>query len=482
MYPVKIYEKLILIKWKNGRTLMEAFEGILNVKDFGAIGDGGYNALGERFSSISDAQKCFPFLTEKIKNLDLLGNQTIDWAGIQEAIFKAFETGSGMVFVPGGEYKISSPGLIIPRFRNDPLIKRPIRIVGAGADISVISGLRDQSVALAEFEAVIGFEEYRENAEGIAINRGLEHFGLENITVARSNKGRVFYYSDHNQDKLRFRNTVFRNVVFRSANYYRRDPCPEGEGLCGPWIIEKEKEEKEPTQANCVEIHHGHQMIFDNVKISGGESGLYLRDCSRVTANMLHIDRDGACHTGIRLENGGTYYFSGLRIEGCPNGSGFSARGVKNILIDGISFESKGEKYMIRLESVVGCNIQNMSLGTIPAVLCPYTKKPDNTPGEGTPAYGLYVGDNTANVVVQGTFGSPLAKLCKPKSRTIFVHRNAKFVRLTDIQIIDADLKDLERDVEVEPGSDGTRDVEVSVILTNNFNPTGKTERRIISA
>ncbi len=444
---------------------MEAFKGIINVKDFGAIGDGSYHSLNEQFSTILEAQKHFPLLTKKFKNLN--PDQTIDWAGIQEAIFKAFETGAGMVFVPSGEYKISSPGLIIPRFRNDPLIKNPIRIVGAGADISVISGLSDQKVALAEFEAVIGFEEYQENAEGIAINRGLEHFGLENITVARSNKGRVLYYSDHNQDKLRFRNTVFRNVVFRSANYFRRDPCSDGKGLCGPWIEDKQ------TQANCVEIHHGHQMIFDNVKISGGESGLYLRDCSRITANMLHIDRDGACHTGIRLENGGTYYFSGLRIEGCPNGSGFSARGVKNILIDGISFESKGEKYMIRLESVVGCNIHNMSLGTTPAVLCP--KKP---------AYGLYIGNNTVNVVVQGTFGSPLARHCMSESRTIFVHRNAKFVRLMDIQIIDADLNDLARDVEVEPGSAGTsRDVEVSVILTENFDLLGgRTERRTISA
>ena len=50
----------------------------LNVKQFGAIGDGKYHPLSERFSSISEAKSLYPFV-------DSL-SQSIDWAAWQAAI------------------------------------------------------------------------------------------------------------------------------------------------------------------------------------------------------------------------------------------------------------------------------------------------------------------------------------------------------------------------------------------------------------
>jgi len=88
----------------------------LNPRDFGAIGDGFYHPLSERFSTLAEAQAVYPFVEET----DDLGNdwseQSLDWAGIQAALNEAARDVNrrGVVrlpvgrFIPSNSLKIAS--------------------------------------------------------------------------------------------------------------------------------------------------------------------------------------------------------------------------------------------------------------------------------------------------------------------------------------------------------------------------------------
>ncbi|HBJ1433977.1 TPA: head-binding protein, partial [Escherichia coli] len=81
------------------RTQHQKNLDVLNVKDFGAIGDGNDNPLSSRFASLPAAQAVYPFVT----SLD----QTQDYAGIQAAINAAKDINSA-VFIPSGSYITNS--------------------------------------------------------------------------------------------------------------------------------------------------------------------------------------------------------------------------------------------------------------------------------------------------------------------------------------------------------------------------------------
>lgn len=83
------------------RSLQMKLSDVINVKDFGAIGDGLLHPLSEKFSTLSAAQMVYPFVT----NL----SQSQDYAGTQAAI-NAAKAGYA-VFVPSGKYEINS-GLV----------------------------------------------------------------------------------------------------------------------------------------------------------------------------------------------------------------------------------------------------------------------------------------------------------------------------------------------------------------------------------
>lgn len=77
------------------RTQHQKNLDVLNVKDFGAIGDGNDNPLSSRFASLSAAQAVYPFVTAL--------TQTQDYAGIQAAI-NAAKVLNAAVFIPSGQY------------------------------------------------------------------------------------------------------------------------------------------------------------------------------------------------------------------------------------------------------------------------------------------------------------------------------------------------------------------------------------------
>ena len=63
------------------RNLVTRFADVVNVKDFGAIGDGALHPLSERYATLAEAQVVYPFATSLA--------QQIDWAAIYKSILYA---------------------------------------------------------------------------------------------------------------------------------------------------------------------------------------------------------------------------------------------------------------------------------------------------------------------------------------------------------------------------------------------------------
>lgn len=78
---------------------------LVSVLDFGAIGDGQYHPLSERFSTLAMAQVAYPHATSL--------SQSIDWAAGQAALDYAEVNNNCAVYAPSGIY-VSTDGLLIP--------------------------------------------------------------------------------------------------------------------------------------------------------------------------------------------------------------------------------------------------------------------------------------------------------------------------------------------------------------------------------
>lgn len=81
------------------RTQHDKNKDVINVKDFGAKGDGSDHPLSEVFPSLASAQAIYPFVTSL--------SQTQDYAGIQAAI-NAAKVLNAAVFLPSGQYITNS--------------------------------------------------------------------------------------------------------------------------------------------------------------------------------------------------------------------------------------------------------------------------------------------------------------------------------------------------------------------------------------
>ncbi|EDL5731316.1 hypothetical protein CWG78_01575 [Salmonella enterica subsp. enterica serovar Halle] len=81
------------------RTQHDKNKDVINVKDFGARGDGSDHPLSEVFPSLASAQAVYPFVASL--------SQTQDYAAIQAAI-NAAKTINAAVFIPSGQYVVNS--------------------------------------------------------------------------------------------------------------------------------------------------------------------------------------------------------------------------------------------------------------------------------------------------------------------------------------------------------------------------------------
>ncbi len=109
------------IGWKQ-RTVADRLNDTANVKDYGAIADGAYHPLSERFATLAEAQAVYPHATAL--------TDSIDWAAYQAAI----NSGAPHVHAPGGHYVMN----------RGTLAERDIRYTGDGyatrVDFSMADG------------------------------------------------------------------------------------------------------------------------------------------------------------------------------------------------------------------------------------------------------------------------------------------------------------------------------------------------------
>lgn len=87
--------------YKASRLLLNKLHEFVSARDYGAIGDGQYHPLSERFSTLAMAQVAYPFVTA----LD----QSIDWAAFQAAVKNSR---GDPVYASAGEYVLTDELLI----------------------------------------------------------------------------------------------------------------------------------------------------------------------------------------------------------------------------------------------------------------------------------------------------------------------------------------------------------------------------------
>ncbi|HBO6820355.1 phage tail fiber domain-containing protein [Pseudomonas aeruginosa] len=103
------------------RTVADRLNDTANVKDYGAIADGAYHPLSERFATLAEAQAVYPHATAL--------TDSIDWAAYQAAI----NSGAPHVHAPGGHYVMN----------RGTLAERDIRYTGDGYATRVDFSLAD---------------------------------------------------------------------------------------------------------------------------------------------------------------------------------------------------------------------------------------------------------------------------------------------------------------------------------------------------
>lgn len=81
------------------RTFQNKMRDVVDVRDFGAIGDGTLHTLAERYSTLAAAQADFPFVTSL--------TESIDGTAIQAALNAAFNYGLGQAGIGDGTYVVN---------------------------------------------------------------------------------------------------------------------------------------------------------------------------------------------------------------------------------------------------------------------------------------------------------------------------------------------------------------------------------------
>ncbi|MBL7791460.1 MAG: hypothetical protein JNK77_03980 [Saprospiraceae bacterium] len=204
---------------------------------------------------------------------------TDDREAIQKAIDDLHHSprGGGILYFPGGEYVIGSPGLVIPRGNQKTLIFR-----GEGVVATQLYGGN-----LDSFTPVIRYED----TDAPATNHQWEE-----MTIGRGDHGPVFIHSSHG-DPQRAESCVFRNINFISVSAI---PQPYDldyvDGLNEGQVPENLREElngiKLPLSSNTyVEVEQaGYRWRVVDVKPGGSNATeLAIRKSDRDQSLHIHV-------------------------------------------------------------------------------------------------------------------------------------------------------------------------------------------------
>ncbi|HYH83014.1 MAG TPA: glycosyl hydrolase family 28-related protein [Longimicrobium sp.] len=344
-----------------------------------------------------------------------VGNgSTDDTAAIQAAIDAATTaTGArgGIVFFPPGEYRIESPGLVLPRGKT-------LALVGAGPDATALhatAGLLSSTEPLVRWNFTTGVT--------------TTFFRLQDLQLSRSDEGPVLVYAkpSNNQVSERLAQAVFENVYFRA----KTASAPGG------------------ATADTVAIDGAINCAFRDVAVHGGNVGLVLSACSHCLVENFRTDIDFSVNVGMRVIGGGNHVFSNVRVESTNGGAGVQLEsGTTNLVFDGLYFEGKKTTPQINIASAEGVTILGPALAT-PTV---------------SNAVGLRVAGSATNVRVIGGIAKDFT--VHSGGKAIKIESSARYVRVEGLHLYDPSggASDALANVDLSSGAAGVR-VE---LLTDN--------------
>lgn len=210
------------------------------------------------------------------------GNGTTDdTAAIQGAIDALAAVRGGRLLFPPGEYRIMSPGLVLPRQN-----QLAIELVGCGV---LATTLYANTADLASDEPLISWES--ENAPAWRSR-------IAGMTIARADAGKVLRHDTPFGLNDRWMGCSIEDVAFQSV------------GLT----------------ETLVELSGILRCNLRNVSLQGGAIALLLSG-SHLTGQNIHTVEDYTQVCGIDIAAGGNMSFLGTRIEACEAGPCVKIRG-----------------------------------------------------------------------------------------------------------------------------------------------------------
>ncbi len=259
-----------------------------------------------------------------------------DFKPLQDVVDAAWEAGGGRVYFPAGEYIITSPlvikrsALVVTDAGDRNIRQHPIRFFGDGPGLSSIHARN-----IGDTEAAITFEE--------GVQRGAEDCAFEDMSFGRTGRGKqgsgtVFRFSSEGAgESARLRRCVMRNLHIK-CNHNKNGHA-------------------------ALSLDHAHELVIENVRVSGGKVAAHFKNCSRVVATRLHTYQDRDSHIGFHLEGGGTFLFNDLRCEATTNTAVLLDGGVKRVQFNSLNFECKEDLKLLHIKDASHITILNGSIG-----------------------------------------------------------------------------------------------------------------------
>jgi|GEM_PF-5028595 len=358
------------------------YDGVINVKWFGARGTNAYGSANDDGIAIRRA-------------IDLVTITTSEGT-----------TNRGRtIFFPRGDYRIesSSNAMILPRLN---YYGGGLHFKGEGADNTRIYGVWAGATGN---DALVRFAPGTE----VAID-----YSFQDLSLVRTEFGPVFHFAGSGQfDRLR-------GIVFRNANIAGRQWVPGS-----------------MEQASTLSLSNVFEMIMENVKVEGNLTGLYLNGFSRCVVERAAFPfNDRRSGRGVVLENGVSGGGSGDIVFISPwfskmaaSSIAFSAIGsdglepILNITIINPSFEGgdNGKSYLY-FKNVRGVQVLGGSLGSPNTTLETLT----------FPKRGFWVASGCSEIHVDGTrIGNAYTQMHPTLSHSVYVEDGAKNISFSNMKL-----------------------------------------------
>lgn len=309
-----------------GRTVADRLNDTINVKDYGAIGDGNSHPLSERYATLLQAQTDYPHavaLTDEI-----------DWAAAQAAINAASTYSAGQnvaVYFPFGTFRV-----------NRTLRVLRSRVVLRGADMYGTRLLRN-----TDYGDTVYF------ADASPTTTRIFFVGISDMTLemdAEMNSGAHLHFSDANTFNvqnihmldgfvsMRFRgcqNGVIDNTIIKVGTYYPtvkagaafvQIQAPQGGSTKTTEVLFSNFNWTRTITANSavdigLDIREGDGVWFSNGHIMGATTDLRIApatvDTQLTGMHFTQVWFDGFCDKNVSIVSNSTSGYGDITFNNC---------------------------------------------------------------------------------------------------------------------------------------------------------------------